>query len=200
MISHSPAVLVSQTEASGLSAEWIALLARSDVEALRRVYRQHHVAVRAFALRLLGDEDIAEDLVQEVFLALPGAASRFRGEGELSSYLLGIAARRVHKHVRAAARRRRATSRLAKQPLEQSRTPEQEFACAESVRRLMTALDTLPDKLRVAFVLCQIEERDATEVGMILQVPASTVRARLQSARQRLQRFDWPEREQRRRP
>jgi RNA polymerase sigma-70 factor (ECF subfamily) len=192
--------LVSHSEASGLSVEGIELLACGDLDALRRVYRQHHVAVRAFALRLLGDEDVAEDLVQEVFLALPSAASRYRGEGALSSYLLGIAARRVHKHVRAAARRRRATARLAAQPLEQGRTPEQELAAVQAVRRLMTALDTLPDKLRVAFVLCQIEERDATEVGAILRVPASTVRARLQSARQRLQRLDWPEREQRSRP
>ena len=51
----------------------------------------------------------------------------------------------------------------------------------------MRAIDELPDKLRIVFVLCQIEERDATEVGAILGIPSSTVRARLRAARERLQ-------------
>jgi DNA-directed RNA polymerase specialized sigma24 family protein len=50
----------------------------------------------------------------------------------------------------------------------------------------MRALDELPDKLRISFVLVQIEDRDASEVAALLGVPASTVRARVAAARSRL--------------
>jgi RNA polymerase sigma-70 factor (ECF subfamily) len=70
-------------------------VARGDSEALRALYRRHHVAVRAFAARLLGDEHSAEDLVHDVFVALPRAIKGFRAEAALEGYLIGIAANRV---------------------------------------------------------------------------------------------------------
>ena len=46
-------------------------LRAGDTHALGEVYDQHHEAVRAFASRLTGDSASAEDLVHEVFVALP---------------------------------------------------------------------------------------------------------------------------------
>lgn len=162
-------------------------LAAGDVLALRDVYRAHHTQVRAFAQRLLGDAAAAEDLVQEVFIALPKAARNFRFETTASSYLLGVAAHSASKHIRAAKRRRAASERLARLPSTAPVSPDEEAHAARLVARLMRAIDELPDKLRIVFVLCQIEERDATEVGAILGIPSSTVRARLRAARERLQ-------------
>src|SRR5687767_12795212 len=62
-----------------------------DAEALTMVYRQHHIAVRAFAQRLVGDMESAEDLVQDVFVALPKAIARFRNDCALRTFLVSIA-------------------------------------------------------------------------------------------------------------
>jgi RNA polymerase sigma-70 factor, ECF subfamily len=165
-------------------------VAEGDVLALRDVYRAHHTQVRAFAQRLLGDTAAAEDLVQDVFIAVPKAARRYRFETTPSSYLLGIAANCASKHIRASKRRRAASERFSQVPLAPVSTPDDEAHAARLVDQLMRAVDQLPDKLRIVFVLCQIEERDATEVGAILDLPSSTVRARLRAAREHLQRQD----------
>src|SRR5262245_19657911 len=91
-------------------------LRRADPAAITAVYRQHHVAVRAFAQRLLGDIEAAEDLVQEVFVALPSAVARFRGDCALRTFLVAIAVNHAKNHIRAAARRRAAMTRLAREP------------------------------------------------------------------------------------
>lgn len=162
-------------------------LAQGDAAALCDVYRRHHSSVRAFAGRLLGDRDAAEDLVHDVFVALPKAVSRFRGECSFEGFLISIAANLARRHLRSSKRRRAAIARLSDEPPAQVLRPDQAACDAELTLRLMRALDELPDKLRVSFVLVQIEERDASEVAVILGIPASTVRARVRAARARLQ-------------
>ena len=56
----------------------------------------------------------------------------------------------------------------------------------ERASRLWAAIDTLPDKLRVAIVLANIEEHDIGEVARLLDLPEGTVKSRLFLARQRL--------------
>lgn len=56
----------------------------------------------------------------------------------------------------------------------------------ERASRLWAAIDTLPDKLRVAIVLASIEEHDVSDVARLLDLPEGTVKSRLFLARQRL--------------
>ena len=56
----------------------------------------------------------------------------------------------------------------------------------ERAQRLWAAIDALPEKLRIAIVLANIEEHDLGEVGRLLDVPEGTVKSRLFLARQRL--------------
>jgi RNA polymerase sigma-70 factor (ECF subfamily) len=170
---------------SGLDS--LVALAQGDPTALRDAYRRHHTSVRAFAGRLLGDRDAAEDLVHDVFVALPKAVARFRGECSFEGFLISIAANVARRHLRSSKRRRAALSRLSEEPPPAVPRPDQAASDAELTLRLMRALDELPDKLRVSFVLVQIEDRDASEVAVILGVPASTVRARVRAARAQLQ-------------
>jgi RNA polymerase sigma-70 factor (ECF subfamily) len=162
-------------------------IARGELDALRDAYRRHHAAVRAFAGRLLGDHAAAEDLVHDVFVALPRAAARFRGDCSFEGFLVGIAANLARRHLRTSKRRRAAFQRLSWELPAAPPPPDQTAAEQELVLLLMRALDELPDKLRISFVLVQIEERDASEVAALLGVPASTVRARVAAARSRLQ-------------
>ncbi|MCW5837419.1 MAG: hypothetical protein KIS78_33810, partial [Labilithrix sp.] len=68
-------------------------LARRETTAVVDAYRAHHGHVRAFAQRLVGDAMIAEDLVHEVFVALPDSMRRFEGQCSLRTWLVAIAAR-----------------------------------------------------------------------------------------------------------
>jgi len=164
---------------------------RGDAAAIVEAYRAHHEAVRAFAGRLLGDAALAEDLVHDVFVALPRAARGFRGDSSFEGFLIGIAVNLARRHLRSSKRRRAALSKLSVEPAFTPALPDQAASDHELAMRLMRALDELPDKLRVALVLVQLEERDASEVGALLGIPASTVRARVRAARGRLQSFQY---------
>jgi len=163
-----------------------ALLARADTAAITVVYHRHQSAVRAFAQRLVGDIEAAEDLVQDVFVALPEAAGRFRGDASLRTLLLSIAVNRAKNHVRAAMRRRAALARLAEEPEPPSRSPERDAEQRELARQLQLALDALPLDQRVAVVLSEIEERTSAEIAVIVGAPEGTVRTRIFHAKRRL--------------
>jgi RNA polymerase sigma-70 factor, ECF subfamily len=161
-------------------------LEHADAAAIRFVYDHHHVAVRAFAQRLVGDIEAAEDLVQDVFVALPRAAAHFRGDCALRTFLLSIAVNHAKNHVRAAARRRAALARLAREPAQASHDPHAEAERRELGNRLMLALDALPLDQRIAVVLSEIEERTSAEIASIVLAPEGTVRTRIFHAKRKL--------------
>ena len=169
------------------AVELVRRVARGDSDALTTVYRQHHIAVRAFAQRLVGDIEAAEDLVQDVFVALPSALARFRGDSALRTFLVSIAVNHAKNHVRAAARRRAAITRLGREPEPTGpKDPELVAQNRQLADRLMLALDALPLEQRVAIVLSEIEERTSTEIATIVGAPEGTVRTRVFHAKKKL--------------
>jgi RNA polymerase sigma-70 factor (ECF subfamily) len=159
---------------------------RGDSAAVGEAYDQHHAALRRFARRLVGDDAAAEDLVHEVFVTLPQAAGRFQGASSLRTFLISIAVNHVRHHLRAAARRRAAMERFGRENDARAPDPEQQASRASLARALNRALDTLPLDQRVAFVLCEVEERTAGEAAEVVGAPEATVRTRLFHARRKL--------------
>src|SRR6187402_3307067 len=109
-----------------LADDFVLRLQRAEPSAVAEVYDTHHAAVRAFAKRLLGDAATAEDLVHEVFVSLPQAVRKFRGDSALRTFLISIAVNHARHHVRAAQRRRKAISSYSELGHEQPRDPEHE--------------------------------------------------------------------------
>jgi len=161
-------------------------LRAGDTHALGEVYDRHHEAVRAFASRLTGDPAAAEDLVHEVFVALPRVIKRFQGESTLRSFLTGVVINHARHHVRSASRRRALLTKVGREPAPESRSPESSASGQAFLVALNRALDTLPLDQRVAFVLCDVEERTAGEAAEITGAPEATMRTRLFHARKKL--------------
>ena len=92
--------------------------------------------------------------------------------------------RRAARDRRPEATRRRLRRRLW--PGLQARRSLEDLEARERAERLWAAIDALPDKLRVAIVLANIEEHDLGEVARLLDLPEGTVKSRLFLARQRL--------------
>jgi RNA polymerase sigma-70 factor, ECF subfamily len=164
----------------------VARLGRGEPSAVGEAYDIHHAAVRAFAKRLVGEAGAAEDLVHEVFVSLPRAVGRYRGESSLRTFLIAIAVNHARHHVRSAARRRRALEGLAREPAGSASDPEHEVRRRELALALSRALDELPLDQRVAFVLCVVVERTSREAAEIVGAPEATVRTRLFHAKKRL--------------
>ncbi|MCA9611438.1 MAG: sigma-70 family RNA polymerase sigma factor [Sandaracinus sp.] len=164
-----------------------------DPEAIAQLYREHQHVLRNFAQRLVGNREAAEDLVQEVFVRLPELLRRYRGDASLSTFLMGVAANRCKNHVRSAARRRDAMARAALEPETRHETPDEALLRRRRAEVLSRALDRLPLKLRLAFVLVAVEQRSADDAAQILDIPPATVRTRVFHARRQL--AEWLEKE-----
>ena len=174
-------------EEAELQDQLMLRLQRAEPSAVAEVYDAHHAAVRGFAKRLLGDAATAEDLVHEVFVSLPQAVRNFRGDSALRTFLISIAVNHARHHVRAAQRRRRAISAYGELSVTESATdPERETRRKQLAELLTRALDTLPIEQRVAFVLCEVEERTAREAAEIVGAPEATLRTRLFHAKRKL--------------
>jgi len=169
-------------------SDLVARLRTGERAAVEQAYVAHHAAIRGFARRLVGDDASAEDIVHETFVALPRAIRRFRSEGSLRSFLIGIAINHSRRHVRAAIRRRRATDRLAARDALRPQTPDatEQLITKQLAEKLWAALDELPHEQRIVFVLCEAEQRSSVEVARIVGAPEGTVRTRLFHAKRKL--------------
>jgi RNA polymerase sigma-70 factor (ECF subfamily) len=170
----------------GKSEDLLSRLARGEAAALGELYDAHHEALRAFTRRLLGDDAAAEDLVHDVFVRLPSVVGRFRGDSSLRTFLIGIAVNDARHHVRAAQRHRVAAERMAEHTQPRGAGPDQQTEEQRFLRALHQALDRLPLDQRVAFVLCDVEERSAGEAATLTGAPEATMRTRLFHARKKL--------------
>jgi RNA polymerase sigma-70 factor (ECF subfamily) len=175
----------------------VARLREGERAAVEETYLAHHVAVRAFARRLVGDESAAEDIVHDAFLALPRAIRRFRGEGSLRSFVIGVAINVSRRHIRSAQRRRAATDRLAASEEHDAHAADasEELRNKQLATKLWAALDELPIEQRAVFVLCEAEQRTSVEVAQILDIPEGTVRTRLFHAKRKLREKLGPKEE-----
>jgi RNA polymerase sigma-70 factor (ECF subfamily) len=159
---------------------------QGELDALAEIYDQHHGPLCAFARRLIGNDAAAEDLVHDVFVALPKILGRTDPGGSLRSFLMAVTANRAKHHFRARWRFERMTGRLAREHVAEVENPEQQANRHALARRLARALDVLPFEQRVTFVLCEIEGHGSRDAATILGIPEGTVRTRLFSARRRL--------------
>lgn len=180
--------LAAADDAPAVDDDLVERLRNGDRDAVEQAYIEHHAAIRSFSRRLVGDDGSAEDIVHETFVALPRAIRRFRGDGSLRSFLIGVAVNHSRRHVRSSVRRRAATERLAAR---EELAPKVADASDELARRrlaakLWAALDRLPIDQRVVFVLCEAEQRTSVEVAGIVGAPEGTVRTRLFHAKRKL--------------
>jgi RNA polymerase sigma-70 factor (ECF subfamily) len=185
-----PASCSSLALAVGEESDESRLLERlqsGEVAAVGEVYDLHQASVQALARRLTGDAAAAQDLVHEVFVALPKAIRSFRRDSSLRTFLLSMAVNHSRHHLRAAARRRAAMDRFLRETDRGHGQGEEAGALQRELgRELSRALDTLPLDQRVAFVLCEVEERTSREAAEIVGTPEATVRTRLFHAKRKL--------------
>lgn len=157
-------------------------IACGDRDAFAELYRRRRAGVYRFALQMSGSEALAEDVVQEVFLALLDHGRRYDpARGHVASFLLGIA----RNHVLRALARRRWSVEAAEEPAVQEDL-ESDLATAEIVAAVRAAVLALPVRFREVVVLCDLEEMDYAEAAETLRCPVGTVRSRLHWARRTL--------------
>ena len=131
-----------------------------------------------------------EDLTQEVFLVVHRKLAEFEGRSSLRTWLFQIVRRVVHDH-RRTCRRKDPQALSPEPPLDLEGVPDDpgagphdSAAKAEAVRLLYELLDKLDDDKREVFVLAELEQMPAPEIGEALGLGVNTVYSRLRLARE----------------
>ena len=160
----------------------VALVARGDDSALAELYDRVGRVAYGLALRVLRNEQLAEDAVQEGFLAVWRSAAAFRAErGKASSWILTLVHRRAVDLVRREERRR--TEPLDETGSTASAAESESTDEAAWLRfereRVQSALAKLPDAQREAIELAYYGGYSQSELAERLGVPLGTIKSRM---------------------
>jgi RNA polymerase sigma-70 factor (ECF subfamily) len=159
-------------------------LTEADVKGLEPV-------LRVVALRTVGDPTVAEDLVQETLLAAIVGLATFDGRCALRTWIVGILSHKAVDYFRRGRRWDPIEDQDESDPRLVSgwtRSPEAAMSDRQALDVLEVALKALPDKERLAVVLCDVEDLDREEVCNVLGVRATHLRVLLHRARHRLRK------------
>jgi RNA polymerase sigma factor (sigma-70 family) len=162
-----------------LSDEALVLLAaRSEQTALAELYDRYGLLAYGLALRVLRDEALAEDAVQEAFLAVWRAAPRFVPErGRASTWILTLVHRRAVDLVRREERRR--ADSLATVPEPGGTGADEDVVLRLQRQRVQQALGLLPDPQREALELAYYGGFTQSELAERLGQPLGTIKSRM---------------------
>jgi RNA polymerase sigma-70 factor (ECF subfamily) len=162
-------------------------IARYEQRALAEAYRRHGGAVFALARRLLADQALAEEVVQEVFLRLWTQPDRFDPErGALRSFLLAQSHGRAVDLLRSETSRRRREEREARQAAEAGYDIEHEVMDLTVGDQVKEVLDRLPHDERRAIELAYFGGLTYREVATRLGQPEGTVKSRIRAGLRRM--------------
>jgi len=152
--------------------------AKGDEAAFLAIYQRHQGPVFRFALHMSGQVETAEEIVQEVFLALLSGASGFvEASGSLQGYLIGTARNMVRGQLRQARRF------VDAEPAAMDGDPLDGLSKEQELRELRAAILSLPPNYREVIALCDLESMDYSQAASHLGCPLGTVRSRLHRAR-----------------
>lgn len=168
----------------------IAGVLAGDTSLFTTLVARHSERIYALALRLLGNKEEAEDVVQETFIRAYARLNTFRSEARFATWLYRIALNACRDQVRRRQVRERtvAFSRVNQLWADErySVDPEQIVLALENRQFIERALQQLPASYRATLLLHEVDGLTLAEVATLMDAPLPTVKSRLQRARMAL--------------
>jgi RNA polymerase sigma-70 factor (ECF subfamily) len=195
---HSDPLLadVRHDDSAAVEARLVAALQRGEPEAFATLVREHGRPLLATARRMLGNDDDANDALQETFLSAFRAIAAFEAKSRLGTWLHRIAVNTVLMKLRARRRRPEITiGDLVPQFTADGHHAEPPCPWSEQIARLHSresrsilwrGIERLPDAYREVLVLRDIEGLSTEETSLHLGATCNAVKIRLHRARQAL--------------
>lgn len=199
------------TEATNAEQSLLVRLRRGEEGAFDEVVTKHHGALIRMAMGYVGDREVAEEVVQDTWMAVIQGLSRFEGRSSLRTWIFGIM---IHKAKDRGVREKRHTTFSSfesvddgDEPVDPSRfyqsgewvghwavspqpwdeqTPEKLLASQQAVSAMQRAIDALPPTLKDALILRDVEGIEAKEACNILKITETNLYVRLHRARERV--------------
>ena len=164
---------------------------RGDRRAFDLLVLKYQHKIVNLVMRYVRDPELAQDITQEAFIKAYRALPRFRGDSAFYTWMYRIAVNTAKNHL-AAQRRRPMDVELDLQDPEQydlhaklkeTDTPEGVTLSNELKKSVELAIAALPEDLRTAIILRELEGMSYEEIAQTMECPVGTVRSRIFRAR-----------------
>ena len=153
----------------------IRLLQTGDERAFEKIYRLYSIRILNKLIRLVKQEDIAVEILQDVFLKLWEKRETLDAEQSLRPYLFRIAENKVTDLFRRAAYDKQLLAHLIAVSTESCHDTEEVIDLKDGESILNEAINSLPPQRRKIFILCKIEGKSYEETATQLGISAGTV-------------------------
>ena len=166
-----------------------------DQKAFELLVIKYQRRIQRLIGRMVRDVDLVEDIAQETFIRAYRALAQFRGEAQFYTWLYRIAVNTAKKALMDLKRNPTVSENFFKSgdddetsPLENelisSETPDAVLASKEIAEMVNAAMEALPEELRLAITLREIEGLSYEEISEAMSCPIGTVRSRIFRARE----------------
>jgi RNA polymerase sigma-70 factor (ECF subfamily) len=161
----------------------VARARRGDAAAERQLFETHVDRIYRLAYRMTGDDDQSQEFTQETFIRAFERIDQFRGEASFGTWLNSIGTSVIYNGLRKVTRFRQREFEYEEVGALAGTERQAEPDLKE---RLATAIDDLPVKHRMVFLMHDVEGYTHEEIGAALGMPVGTSKAQLSRARARL--------------
>jgi len=164
-----------------------------DSQAYNVLVLKYQTRIGHLISRFVRNQADVEDVAQEAFIKAYKALKNFRGDSQFYTWLYRIAINTAKNHLVSTGRRTPAGGTLDAQEAEQyegayalqeTATPDREIQAEEVKQTVNKAIAALPEDLRTAITLRELEGLNYEEIAMVMDCPIGTVRSRIFRARE----------------
>ncbi len=164
----------------------LAEISQGNTRAFDRIYQSYHSDVFRFVMHMRGDRADADEIVNDVFLALGMNPLAFKGDSSFTSWLLGIAKNKVYDRLRKLGRSIRTESMdelvVCDKPDPAGDVPTQAMRL-EDGEALSHCREQLPDVQKEAIFWAYVRDASMQDIAEIQKCSTGTVKSRLYNAR-----------------
>ena len=161
-----------------------------DPSAFNQLMAAHEKRMYAVALRMFANREDAQDCLQEAMLRVYRAIGGFKGQSSFSTWVYRITMNTCLDEMRRKKNKQAASlDGLLDQgwsPADESSMPEKQAVKSELRREIQSAIRDLPEDMRSAVVLRDIQGMAYDEIAQVLDVNVGTVKSRISRAREKL--------------
>lgn len=182
----------TQQNPHALDQELVQRVQRGDSAAFDLLVRKYQHRIAALIGRYVSDWSECQDVAQDTFIRAYRAIGSFRGDAQFYTWLHRIAVNTAKNHL-VSQRRRPPTDDIEVDDAEQfdsgtrlrnTDTPERELARQQMEQTVMRAVEALPEELRLAITLREMDGLSYEEIAQRMDCPIGTVRSRIFRARE----------------
>ena len=183
---------MADIDSSQLDQDLVRRVQRGDMAAFDLLVRKYQHRVAALVGRYVHDWSECQDIAQETFIRAYRAIGNFRGDSQFYTWLHRIAVNTAKNHL-VASNRRPPTDDIdvddaeyfeTATGLRDNDTPERELMRQQMEQTVLRAVQALPEELRVAITLREVEGLSYEEIAARMDCPIGTVRSRIFRARE----------------